>query len=137
MTIEVTDNMTIETLRKLFSDRYPFLTIEFYAAPHRWQEESSFEHLLSHHKTIGEIRTIHHPGALEIHSWQKTGAVEQAFSKKLGLNMQVFRHQGGHWVQTAGTDALTLEEQNEIGKKATIDYKTIGGDSITQSYNLY
>jgi len=136
MIIEVTDSMTIEILRNKFSERYLFLSIEFYAEPHKWQEETSFVHLLAHDKTIGEVRSIHHPGGLEIHPWHKTGAVEQAFRKKFGLNMQVFRHQGNSWIQTAGTDSLTLDEQNEIGKNAVINHNTIGGNSTKEQYNL-
>jgi len=35
------------------------------------------------------------------------------------LNVQIFRRQDDRWIQTAGSDGLTLGEQNEIGYKET------------------
>ncbi len=121
MIIEINDNSKIEAVCNAFMQRYPFLKIEFYNQPHGWQESTSYKHLLPHDKTIGEVRNKHNPGALEIHASQKTGIVEQEFNKRFGLNVQVFRRHGDAWVQTAGTDELTLEEQNETGKNATQD----------------
>jgi hypothetical protein len=121
MIIEIDDTKTIEAVMGEFSTRYPFLKIEFYDEAHHWQEESSRKHLLPHTKTIGEVRKKHNPGGLEIHSSQKAGTVEQKFSKRFGLNVQIFRHQGDEWIQTVGTDELTLDEQNEIGRNASLD----------------
>ena len=70
---------------------------------------------------IGEIRKQHNPGMIEIHSWRKTGMVEQELRKRFGLHVQIMRKHGDSWIQTAGTDELTLEEQNEIGQNATQD----------------
>jgi hypothetical protein len=75
MIIEIDDTKTIEEVSQAFSEFYPFLKIEFYDEPHHWQEKSSRKHLLHHDNKIAEIRERHHPGALEIHSWQKTGTV--------------------------------------------------------------
>ena len=119
MIIEIDDTKTIEAVAKEFTDCYPFLKIEFFDAPHGWQQASSFNYLLPPDKKIGEIRKKHTPGVLEIHAWHKTGTVEQEFKKIFGLNIQVFRHQGAEWVQTVGTDALTLEQQNEIAQNST------------------
>ncbi len=118
MTIEINDTNTIEEIRDLFSRNFPYLSLEFFAEPHRWQETSSFKHLLPHYKRIGEVSTRHHQGVLEIAPWQKTGAVEQAFSRIFGLQVQVFRLHGDRWIQTAGTDECTLAEQNETGCNA-------------------
>jgi hypothetical protein len=119
MIIEIDDTKTIEMVIKEFSGYYPFLKIEFFDAPHGWQQASSFNYLLPKDKKIGEIRKKHTPGVVEIHSWHKTGSVEQVFKKKIGLNIQVFRRQGSEWIQTVGTDELTLEQQNEIAQHAT------------------
>ena len=121
MILEVNDTKTIEDIRKEFSEYYPFLSIEFYDEPHKSGEISSYKHLLPHNKTIRDIRRKHNPGMLEIHSWHKTGIVEQEFKRLYGLNVQILRRQGDAWIQTAGTDELSLEEQNEIGRNATQD----------------
>jgi hypothetical protein len=134
--IEIDDTKNIGDIISLFSERYPFLKVEFYNQVHGWQQESSGKKILAHDKTIGEVRTKHNPGVVEIYSWHKTGAVEQEFRNRFGLNVQIFRHQGDTWIQTVGTDELTLDEQNEIGRKATIDYLHIAGHSKTERNNI-
>ena len=121
MIIEINDTKTLEEVSKSFSENFPFLKIEFYDEAHHWQEQSSRKHMLPHNKTIGEVRKKHNPGAMEIHNWQKTGKVEQEFRKLFGLNVQLFRQEGDLWVQTAGTDELSIEEQNEIGRNVSED----------------
>lgn len=121
MILEIDGTKKIEDIRKEFSTFYPFLSIEFFDKPHQVGEITSDKHLLPHNKTIQDIRKRHNPGMLEIHSWHKTGIVEQEFKKLYGLNVQILRRQGDIWIQTAGTDELTLEEQNEIGRNATQD----------------
>lgn len=119
MIIEINDTKTIAEIRNEFSEYYPYLCIEFYDIPHGVQEITSYKHQYPHDKTIGQIRKKHNPGMLEIYSRHKTGMIEQEFQKLYGLNVQILRRQGNAWIQTAGTDELTLEEQNEIGRHAT------------------
>jgi hypothetical protein len=119
MKLEVTDKKSIKDIRKLFSDYYPFLEIEFYDEQHKYEEASSSKRLLQHDKIIGDIRKKHKGGIMRIYSWQKTGDIEQKFRRLYDLNVQIFRRQGDRWIQTAGSDELTLGEQNEIGYKAT------------------
>lgn len=119
MTIEVTDSSTIEEIREMFSRNFPFLSLEFFDEPHCWQETSSFSYLLPRSKKIGELRTLHNTGILEIMPWQKTAAVELAFAGIFGLYVQVFRLQGNQWIETAGTAGYTLQQQNEIGSNAS------------------
>lgn len=120
MFIEINDSKTVEDISSSFTRFFPFLKLEFYDQPHNWQAKSSRKHLLSAHKTIGEIRKKHQPGVMEIHERDTTGVVEQEFKKHFGLNVQIWRHHGEEWIQTAGTDLLTIKEQNEIGENATV-----------------
>jgi hypothetical protein len=119
MIIEITDNKTTGEIGKEFSDYFPFLKIEFFTEPHHWQEPSALKHILPPDKKIRDIRKRHNPGAIEIHLWQKTGIVEQEFSRSFGLNVQIFRKHGSEWIQAAGTDELILEDQNELGRSAS------------------
>ena len=121
MTIEIDDNKTLGEINEAFSKYFPFLKLEFYDEPHKWQGKSTAKHLLAPGKKIGEIRTRHNPAVMEIHPWDDTGTVEQEFKRHFGLNVQIFRHHGDVWVQTAGTDVLTLDEQNEIGRNTCED----------------
>jgi len=113
MIIEINDSKTIGELTKEFSECFPFLKIEFFHEPHDWQEASYVNDMLPHNKKIAELRVTRQPAVMYIHSFQKTGTVEQEFKKILGLNVQVFRREGNAWVQTTDTDELTLEEQNK------------------------
>jgi hypothetical protein len=41
------------------------------------------------------------------------------FLQQFNLAVQVYRKNGDNWIQTSGTDELTLEEQNEAGMKSS------------------
>ncbi len=136
MIIQIHDTKTIADLQEKFSQFFPFLKIEFYDQPHHWYEESPEKTAYGASYKIGDIRKQHDHGDLEIHSWYRTGDLEQSFSKKFDLNVQVFRLHGENWVQTAGTDKFTLKEQNEIARQATIDSRPVS-DSRTEKNNLF
>jgi hypothetical protein len=118
MIIEINDSLTIGKISDSFAAGFPYLSIAFFTAPHEWGEASSLKQRVSPGKTIAEVRTVLQPGAMEIHAWHTTGTVEQEFSRLFGLYVQVFRREGTAWVQTAETDACTLEEQNEAARNA-------------------
>ncbi len=123
MIIEIYDSQSLNEISNLFNNIYPFLKIEFYKKPHLWQEESSIANQLDLNLTVSEIsKKKNHTGYMEIHFWQKTGVIERYLKNRFGLNAQIFRLHGDEWVQTVGTDELTLEEQNEIGRNATYNF---------------
>lgn len=136
MIIEIHDNKTVSDIQDKFNTFFPFLKIEFYGHPHHWYEDSLEMDAYPTNKKIEEIRKKHAHGDLEIHSWNKTGDLEQTFRKKFGLNVQVFRMEGDSWIQTAGTDKLDLVEQNEIGKNVTTEIRQ-GMNSKTEKRSLF
>lgn len=119
MIVEINDRQTIADITNAFNEAFPFLTIRFFKEPHQWGASSSLEQLIDDDRTIGQLGGVHNAGMMEIHGWHKTGAVEQAFNKLFRLYVQVFRHEGAAWVQTADTDPRTLEEQNEAARNAS------------------
>ncbi|MEO7049921.1 MAG: hypothetical protein ABI091_31745 [Ferruginibacter sp.] len=121
MIIEITDKKTIADVQDKFSTIFPFLKIEFFERPHHWYEKSPVEKAYPATKTLGEIRKQHPHGSLEFFSVDSTGKLEQMFRKKFSLNAQVFRLHGNAWIQTVDTDKLSLKEQNEIGRIATLE----------------
>lgn len=121
MTIKINDSTTLEEINDSFTRYYPFLKFEFYHHSHLNQQTSLSSDLFAKNMKVGEVSKVHYNGLLKLHYWQKTGVVEQEFRKKTGLNVQIFRKKGDSWVQTVGTDELTLEEQNEAGRNATED----------------
>lgn len=135
MLIEINDDCTLEDINDKFSGFFPFLKLEFFPGPHHWYEESPGNKKLKPGLRIGEIRKKHPHGTLAVYSWMRTGDVEQAFREKYDLHVQVFRLHGGEWIQTVGTDKLTLQEQNDLGK-ATSSQAGHMADSKTERENL-
>ena len=121
MTIKIDDTKHIEKISQLFNRYFPFLKLSFYTKSHDNQEESLANQQITQNKRISEIRKSHFSGNIQLHYWQKTGSVEQEFKDRFGLFVQIFRRHGSSWIQTVGTDDLTLEEQNEIGMIKTED----------------
>ena len=117
MLIEIDDSKTIDEIQERFSVCFPFLKVEFYNQPHRWEERSHARHLIEPKSLIRDIRKEHTPGILEIKSWYKTGAVEQLFKKLFGLNAQIFRLEESRCKQSTASDNITLARQSEIAMK--------------------
>jgi hypothetical protein len=116
MIIEINKHTTLGEISEQFSKYYPFLKIEFFNDSPRLMEASNSGSLLLKSLCVGDIVSLRHTVLLEFHFWNKTGMVESVFQKKVGLEAQVYRRHGDCWIQTSGTDELTLEEQNSIGK---------------------
>lgn len=120
MYLTIEPQLTIHDLQEMFGKEYPFLKIEFFKEGHEMMQLSPADSLIRHDKTIGELKGKNVPGQIDISGKVKTGALEQLFKNMFGLNVQVYRQQGNTWIQTAGTDYLSLEEQNRIAKEKTI-----------------
>jgi hypothetical protein len=121
MIIKIDSSTTLNDINESFNRYYPYLKMKFYAHAHRNQEASDENDIITHNPCVYEISKTHFVGNLKFHYWQKTGIVEQEIRNKAGLNVQILRQKGNDWIQTVGTDELTLEEQNEIGKISTED----------------
>ena len=122
MKINITDTTTIRELQEAFRISYPYLTIKFFDKPHAWGEGSSSAHC---YDPLFRVQSIEKkkqaPGFFEVFPWQKVGEVERNFQEQLGLYAQICRKHGEGWIETAGTDELSLDEQNELGKKTLIN----------------
>ncbi len=121
MILDIDRSSTLSEIASVFSGYYPFLKLEFFELSHNLEESSSNANILPKSKLVSEITLLNSPVQIEVHFWNKTATVEQMFKNKVGLHVQVFRKFGETWIQTAGTDDLTLEEQNSIGKKESED----------------
>jgi len=121
MIIEINDLKKIHEVQEEFSTRFPFLKLEFFRTPHQ-REEPSNETPYAPDLPLKEIRDKHVHGIITIDAQSETGAIEKEFERRFGLNVQIYRRQLDRWIQTAGTDILTLKEQNEIARDSTIFY---------------
>jgi hypothetical protein len=116
MQLEINDNLPISALQVKFSQSFPYLKLEFYTKAHRWQGASEDKNRVPPHLLIGAIRHKKTSGVYAIKSATKTGQVERDFKRIYGLQVQVFRLQDEGWVQTTGTDDLTLQQQMDLAK---------------------
>lgn len=118
MKIVIYETTTVNDIQQRFSTAYPFLSIRFCNKPHGEGEDSR---KATWHKGGLHLRDLTEKSldnTVSIEPTFTTGAVEQAFESAFGLHAQIFRKEGERWVETAGTDSLTLDEQNEIGRVA-------------------
>ncbi len=117
----IKDDMTISELQQAFSEKFPFLRIEFYSEPHEVGQGSPETKKIPADKKVGEVRLVHTEGDFRIDPKMKVADVETLFAEKYGLYVQVFRRSGQLWLQTTATDNWTLEEQNERGRASLED----------------
>lgn len=111
--------MTLGEVQDRFQECFPFLDIAFYSKPHLPFEATDEKYLVSNAAFIGNIRTKHVNGVVEIKSWDKAADVEQKLKDIFGLNAQIFRYDPLHgWTQTVRTDALSLKQLSQFAADA-------------------
>jgi hypothetical protein len=113
MLLYINDNKTVGDLQDKFNECFQHLKIEFYDLRHRWGKSTLEGHKIEESKRIGEIRTNHNNGILEIKSSYKTGRVERDFHHQFGLNVQICFNKNNEWFQSVSSDDLTLDELNK------------------------
>jgi hypothetical protein len=123
MIVEIKKNSQLKDIQDCFVHNFPFLRLQFYNVDtHRKNNSNKATYYTDLHTPVKDATQLTHDLFLELHYWQKTGTIEKVFRDKAVLHVHVFRKHGEHWIQTTGTDELTLEEQNNIGLKDTQDY---------------
>jgi hypothetical protein len=116
MKITINDRRKIHAVQEEFSTAFPYLRLEFFSKPQRVGGASSKKMIKSESVTLGECRTIHKNGSVEITPSMTVMELEQRLSDVYGLTVQVFRKSGKVWLETTVTDGWTLEEQNGQGE---------------------
>lgn len=116
MRIHIDDRRKISDIQEAFNQAFPYLKVEFFKKPHGVGDTSPISEMLPTDTTIGQWRTVHNEGDLEVNGKMKVQELESAFQGKYGLSVQVFRKSGEVWLVTSYTDAWTLNEQNEQGE---------------------
>jgi hypothetical protein len=124
MTIEIKKISCIKDIQMPFCKEYPYLKIEFFDMPHNWGETTRKAHRYTSGYKISSIeRKKHTQNWIHFNRWMKAGQVEEQLKEQFGLFTQIYRRNGYAWVETAGTDELSLDELNEIGKKSVLNYR--------------
>lgn len=114
MTIYILPSTSLASIQEDFQREFPFLKICFASIAHAYGESVAPGHWYDPSFHMFALVKNFTPRQIEIHPWHKTGEVEEMF-REIGLYAQVFRWEEDQWIETAGTDILTLDEQNQIG----------------------
>lgn len=121
MTLEINNSKTVRQIQLEFSSRFPNLKLEFFLNEHGREEPSNEKPCLPE-QTIGELRDNNNQGLIMITADRETGSVEREFEQRFGLHVQIYRKRMDQWLQTVGTDILTLEEQSRIAHDTSAFY---------------
>ncbi len=111
----IKDDVILRDIQRTFHQMFPGLKIEFFSGHHEVGEGSPMKTRLDTARAIGEVRTKHTEGDLQIEGTMTVRTLETRFMDGYGLNVQVFRRSGSLWMQTTATDSWTLDEQNRKG----------------------
>ena len=117
MKVAINDEKSIAMIQDEFNCVFPYLKLEFFSRMHETGEASSKKFLKKNTLLLGEFRTNHATGELELLPGMKVSELEEVFKTAFGLGVQVFRKSGKSWLETIYTDSWTLEEQNKEGEE--------------------
>ena len=91
------------------------MKLEFYRKGHSKQSGSPSEEQLPINTIFSDIGLDFPDTDLQINGDMAVQALENAFEKKLGLHVQIFRRSNALWLQTSATDQWSLDKQNTKG----------------------
>lgn len=122
MNIHIADDLSIRDIQKTFSERFPYLKLEFFSRPHQSGKGSEKKYMRSNDAMLRDFRLIHSDGSLSIEDDMRVSELEELFREHFGLYVQVFRRSGRLWLETTATDNWTLKVQNEQGQELSQGY---------------
>lgn len=124
MNLKITNSTKIKEVQALFHEAFPSLKIEFSDRSHEWGAPTKKAHWYDPSLKLSAIATKKFiKQNIDILARDKAGTVEELFKDRFGLFPQIFRREEDQWIETAGTDDLTLMEQNEIGQNSLLTTK--------------
>ena len=115
MELKIEDAKRLEEIKSEFSNRYPYLKIEFFHHAQIEGKGSPRSDMVEGDPTLGEIRKRHNEGEVTIREEMPVSQLESAFEENYGIHVQVFRKSKDLWLETSATDSWTLKEQNTTG----------------------
>lgn len=116
MDIQFDSNTKLSDLQKDFQKRFNFLKIEFFKQKDEKDPKYTANDVLDNSSIIRDVSSGIDQAAIHITGLMKVRDVEQNFSEKLGLYVQIFRKSGKVWLMTSSTDHMTLDELNKMAR---------------------
>ena len=113
--ISVSGNKKIKTLRKEFTKKFPFISINLFPLIHK---EKGTQKTYSSELKISEVRTKNNPGKVSLHGRTLVGTIEKNFDKLFGIYAQVSYtgSDGGRYYTLESWDKDSLTHINKFGK---------------------
>ncbi|ANE50755.1 hypothetical protein [Flavisolibacter tropicus] len=120
MRLPLTATKTVAEVKEAFHEAFPYLKIEFFTNPHQKGEGSLPQQYIKPDTLLIDITGVMKEGNVSIEPSTTTAAFEEQLQNQYSLPIQVFRNSNGVWIETTETDNLTLAEQNEMGRQASL-----------------
>ena len=131
MIIELNTQTSIKQIQESFTNRFPFLKIEFFTDANHDGINTANEMIKDHNLTLGGLATQNISTNLEIHGTQTITEMEQLFKNNFGVIAQVFYKRNNNWLVTSSTsDKLTL---NELNQKAEDHAKPVSEEGMVDA----
>lgn len=129
MDINFDKSTQLSTLQHDFQKRFNYLKIEFFKEKKEKDPIYTASDVLDTSLKIEDASSGIHKEPIHITGLMKVRDVEQDFSSKLGLYVQIFRKSGKVWLITSSTDQLTLDEMNKEAREKETPPSEIKDDS--------
>ena len=114
----ISKQQDVKEIQNWFSSLFPYLKINFYARGNTGSgAQGSNIILFAPEVRLKNINPNLMDHTLIIRESSTVSALEKFFCEKLGLAVQILRKSGNLWLDTARTNAWTLQEQNSHGQE--------------------
>lgn len=130
MIIELNTQTSIKQIQESFTNRFPFLKIEFFIDANHDGINTANEMIKDHNLTLGSLAAQNINTNLEIHGTQTITELEQLFKNNFGVIAQVFYKRNNNWLVTSTSDKLTL---NELNQKAEDHAKPLNEEGMVDA----
>lgn len=117
MTLLINKEQLISELQQAFNTAYPFLKIELFAPKHGLPPGPADQGRLPGNLSLQEVSPHLPDGVVDLPETMRIQELEDIFSDRYGLRLQVFRKSGNLWLETTMTANWTLKLQNEHGRE--------------------
>lgn len=125
MNIIITPGVTLEEVQKIFSGKFPLLSLRFFETAVSYVSGKTMEgkRIEDNAKTFDEYNPHIKNVCIAITPETKVNDLERSFHEKLGIFAQVYRQSGNIWLQTTATDSMTLAEVEQLSEMMKEDIK--------------
>ena len=113
--MKINPEMSVFDVQNAFTTLFPGLKLEMYSQAHEHGEISSNKDILKGNVKLSELNPDLGNADFEVSEDMTVAELEQQFSEKFKLNVQVYRRSNNIWLQTSTTDDWTLAVQNRKG----------------------